>query len=280
MFYKCGPDQSHEGFHFVDCAIDGGFDHATGRGLNTKWGVWAHSLADFQFVGRTRPAEIKNLRNEHAFYLQNCRGDVTIDNVRASRLGRTFLQVTARPGDGPPGVGTVTVRNCVVEDACIAIGDDYKGGYAFTIAGRHTGMLIFENNRYRAGFVPALRKLTRPGVPYGTGAFVSWDGFGQRNGRLVLRGNDFELAPGCGDRPLVAIGGCTDVDIAGANRFVSAYDIALELDPPREAGFESNPNGRVRIDPRTVVTGGKIRRAGKPTTLQALAGAPSAPSGR
>jgi hypothetical protein len=273
MFYKCGPGQKHEGFQFVDCTIDGGFDHASGRGSNSKWGVWAHGLAGFEYRG----GSIFNLRNEHAFYLQNAQGDITIENVRASRLGRTFLQVTARPGEGPPGVGTVTVRNCIVEDACIAIGDDYKGGYAFTIAGRHTGVIQLENNRYRAGFVPEIAKLTRPGVRYGTGALVAWDGFGQPNGRLVLRNNDFEMAPGCGDRPLVAIGGCTEVDIAGTNRFVSSYEIALELDPPREAGFESNPNGRVRVDSRTTIQGGAIRRAGKPITLSDLTLPPLAP---
>ena len=32
---------------------------------------------------------------------------------------------------------------------------DYKGGSAFTIAGRHEGRFVLENNRFRAGFDPA-----------------------------------------------------------------------------------------------------------------------------
>ncbi len=268
MFYKCGPNQLHDGFKFKDCEILGGFDHLTGQGRNSKWGVWGHSLKDFEFVGATRPAVITGLRNEHAFYLQNAKGDITIDNVQASRLGRTFIQITARPGDGEAGLGTITVRNCVVEDACIAIGDDHKGGSAFTVAGRHLGTLIFENNKYRAGFTPGIQRLTREGVPYGTGAFVAWDGRGASNGTLILRNNDFELAPGCGDRPLVSIGGCKDVQILGKNRFVAGRASALELDPVLP-GFASNPNGKVVLDKAAEIKGA-VRSGGRDTSVAEL----------
>ena len=265
MFYKCGPNQMHEGFRFLDCTIDGEFDHLTGRGRNSKWGVWGHSLKDFEFVGRKRPAVVRNIKNEHAFYLQNAKGDITLDNVQCSRVGRTFIQITARRGDGEPGLGTVSVRNCVIEDACLAMGDEYKGGSAFTVAGRHTGQLIFENNRYRAGFAPGIQKLTSRGAPYGTGAFVSWNAGGERNGTLILRNNDFEMAKGCGDRPLVSIGGCNEVQL-GVNRFVAGAGIALDIDAPDSGNSRCE---RVIVDEGSTIQG-PIRFEGATVDLQGL----------
>ena len=280
MFFKAGGDQVYEGFEFFDCDIDGGYDHVAKRGRNSKWGVWGHSLKDFVFAGRMRPATVTDIRREHAFYLQNPKGDITLENIHAARLGRTFCQFTARPGDGPPGVGTITVRNCRVEDACIAEGDGYKGGSAFTVAGRLTGDLIFEDNSYHAGMTPGIARLTRPGQPYGTGAFVAWDGGGQPNGRLVLRNNTFVMAPGTGDRPVVSIGGCREVRIEGNNRFTSGGRVpCLELDPVREdmpeapGRLRNTANGEVYLSPTATLEGGvEIRgRKATPEDLAALA---------
>ena len=269
MFYKQPPERRHEGFKFLDCHVVGGFDHATGQGSNSKWGIWGHSLSDFEFRGVRGRASVRDPRPEHGFSLQNLVGDVTIENVDGARLGRTFLQITARPGDGVPGTGNVLVRNCSVEDACIARGDDFKGGSAFTLAGRHTGRAVFENNRYRAGFNSMLRGLTREGVPYGTGAFVAWDGGGVSNGTLILKNNDFQMAPGCGDRPLVSIGGCKDVQLLGRNRFTAGASSALEIDPVAVAGFNSNPCGKVTIDP-ALESKGAVRIKGAEATKEQL----------
>lgn len=271
MFYKCGENELHEGFRFLDCNLEGGFDHLTGQGANSKWGMWGHSLKDFEFRGVRRRSYVRNTRHEHGFYLQNARGDITIENVDASRLGRTFVQFVARADWGPPGVGTILVRNCTVEDVGIARGDDYKGGSAFTLGGRHSGVAIFENNRFRAGFDQRLKSLTREGVPYGSGAFVAWDARGERNGTLILDGNDFEFAAGCGDRAVVSISGCKDVRIRGKNRFVSGgKTVALELDPPPGNGSASNPNLAVELSPDTLCKGG-VRIAGTMADSERLA---------
>jgi len=271
MFYKCGPNQMHEGYRFYDCDILGAWDHRTASGVTSKWGVWGHSLKDFEFKGRTRPARIENLRHEHGFYLQNPRGDMTIENVAAARLGRTFCQFTARANEGPEGVGTITVRNCRVTDCCIAAGDNYKGGSAFTVAGRITGTVVFERNVYRSGFDHEIARLTRPESPFGTGALVCWDAGGAPNGTLVLRDNDFELAPSCGDRSLVSIGGCRSLRIEGKNRFVSGGGVAaLELDPMNGEHTQNSPIGEVRIAPSTVIEG-EVRSRGKTLDEKALA---------
>ena len=271
MFTKGGV---HRGYKFHDCDIIGGWNHLTNTGETSKWGVWGQGLADFEFKGVSRPARIQDLRREHAFYLENPAGDVTLENIEARRLGRTFVQFTARERSGPPSTGKLTVRNCRAEDTCIAAGDGYKGGSAFTIAGRLTGEILFENNVYRAGFDKTLRGLTKPGEPYGTGAFVAWmAGETVPNGHLILRDNDFEMAPGCGDRSLVQIGGCEEVEIVGKNRFISGGKPALDVEPPKRDRPDGEPVGKLTVDPQTAVKG-EVRRRGKSMKLGELAEEP------
>ncbi len=264
LFFQQKGGGEHKGYRFENCDIVGDFDHGTGVGSKSKWGLWAHSLSDFAFVGLHRPARVECIRYEHAFYIQNPRGPILIENVAARRLGRTFVQLTSRRADGPPGTGDVVVRGCVVEDACLSEWDGYKGGSAFTVGGGLRGRLLFEGNRYRAGFDPAVSGLTKNGAPYGTGAFVAWcDDREEPNAHLVLRDNEFTFAPGCGDRAVVAIGGCEVVELVGKNRFVSGgASPALALDPVRDDGkLVSQPNGRVDVSRRTVLEGSLLVKA-------------------
>ncbi len=272
VLFSQGPDWVHEGYRFIDCDIVGVWDHRIDHGeRSSKWGVYGRGLKDFEFRGATKRVRIVDLRREHAFYLQNLRGDVLIENVDVARVGRTFIQVTARTKEGPPGEGTLTIRNCTAEDCCIGAGDGNKGGSVFTFAGRHNGTIVMQGNRYRAGFVAELRKLTRPGSPYGTGALVAWDG-GETapTEKLILEGNDFEMAEGCGDRILVAIGACNSVELRGANRFVAgANPAALEFEPTREVRPEGSPVGALSIDPKTEIRG-PLRWRGTRHTLEDL----------
>ena len=270
MFYQRGDGQLHQGYTFEDCHILGNFDHTTGKGKRTKWGVWGQNLADFRFAGVSEPARIENISEEHAFYLQNVQGDITIENVHARDIGRTFCQFTART-DGQPGRGDVLVRNCVVEDACIAKADGFKGGSAFTICGRMQGAFVFEKNVYKAGFRPERLGFTLPGKPYGTGAFTAWEeSMAGPTATLVLRDNDFAFAPGCGDRPVVSIGGCTRVLVVGENRFVSGGpQQALVLDPVNQQGKTmSSPNGSIYLAPATKIEGELTWLGKKPSEEQ------------
>ncbi len=287
LFYKQDGDRYHQGYTFEDCHILGDYDPATRSGKRAKWGVWGHQLADFRFAGVREPARIEGISEEHAFYIQNPRGTITIEKVHAKDLGRTFCQFTARGVDGPPGEGDVLVKECVVEDACLAEGDGYKGGSAFTIAGRLECTFVFEKNVYRAGFRPDRARLTLPGTPYGTGAFAAWEADREApNGTLILRENEFHFASGCGDRPVVSIGGCRQVLIVGKNRFVSGgVQPALALDPVnRQERPISSLNGSVYLAPATEIAG-ELTLAGKPPSVEQLARLrlqetpPSAPPG-
>lgn len=269
IFYRQAGGAVHRGFRFLDCDIIGGWDHVKAAGAKSKWGVSGHRIADFEWSGRTRPSIIRDLKNEHAFYLQNCAGDVLIQNVEATRLGRTFCQFTARSSDGPPGLGNITVRDCRISDTGLAAGDAYKGGSAFTVTGNMPkAHFLFEGNTFRAGFNPRLKKLTRPGVAYGTGALVVWpEKDPVRVGQVVLRDNDFRFAKDSGDRPVVSLSAVADLRIEGSNRFeAGAFGVALSLDPPQSSGLPSKlPCAKVTIAPTTTLLG-RLEVAGHPAT--------------
>lgn len=245
-------DVEHRGLHFYDCTIDGAFDHRAGIGTPSKWGVLGHDMADFVFAGRDGRAAVRNTAREHAFYLQNPRGDITIERVDASELGRTFVQITGRERSGAAGRGLVRIVGNDVRDIGLAAGDGYKGGSAFTFSGRLEGCtILLEDNRFRAGFVSELLRLRPVEGSYGTSALVAWDeNNGGYNGTLVLRGNDFEMARGCGDRPLVSISATRRVIVAGDNRFVSGGQWpALHVDPvDRNGGPTRTPCGAVQVE--------------------------------
>jgi hypothetical protein len=272
MFYRQGGGKVHRGYSFEDCHIKGQWDPFTGEGRKTKWGVWGHSLANFRYVGVREPARISRIANEHAFYLQNHKGPITIENVEAKYIGRCFAQFTARKSEGKPGSGDITIRNCVAVDCGIAPMDGWKGGSAFTFAGRLDCTILLERNVYRAGFRSEIRKLTLPDIPYGTGALVAWQaGEPMPNGTLLLRDNHFSFAKDCGDRPVVSVGGTRKVLLMGTNTFVSGGEQpALSIDPINEADGEltSPPNGHIYVSPQTKIEGPFLIRGQKPTPKQ------------
>lgn len=266
MFHRAPANGANRGFHFIDCVVDGGFDHVTDRGLHSKWAFQVWDPDDFVFAGVRRRAVVRNVCHEHAFYVQHPRGDVRIENVDAQRLGRTFLQVTARASSGPPGRGRLVVRGNRIEDTGISGRDNFKGGTALTFAGRLEAMeILVESNRVRSGFTPELRWRTLEGAPYGTAALVAWGaGEDQPNGHLILRGNHFEFAPGAGDRPLVSIAATRRATLEG-NRFLAGeHPVALEFDPPGEDGrARDRPNGPIALGPENQVRG-QVTRLGRP----------------
>ncbi len=272
ILFEGGEGWIHEGYRFLDCNISGTPVGLSARGHpRSKCGVSGRGLKDFEFRGAPGRAKISDLKLGDAFRLQNLRGDVLIENVDARRLGGSFIELTARPEDGPPGEGTLTIRNCCVEDCCISAGERVPGECAFSLAGQYNGTILLRGNRYRAGFDPELRKITRARFPYGTGALVAWDGEGAASiARLIIEGNDFEMQAACGDRPLVAVGACAGVEFRGANRFVAgANPAALEVEPTRKSRPEGSPVRSMWIDPSTQIHGTLLWR-GLKVTLEEL----------
>ena len=117
--------------------------------------------------------------------------------------------------------------------------------------------------------------LTTKGQPYGTGALVAWqEREAVPNATLVLRNNKFLFAEGCGDRAVVAIGGCERVLIVGTNTIQAGGEYpALALDPLRGSG-ENGPlisslNGTVYVAPLSEITG-HVTLRGRPATQEQM----------
>ncbi len=274
ILFEGGEGWIHEGYSFLNCNISGKpVGKAARKAPRSKFGVWGRGLKDFAFCGVGACAKISDLKSGDAFCLQNLRGDVLIENVDARFIGGSFLELSANPQDGPPSEGTLTIRDCRVEECCINAGENVSGECAFSLAGQHNGTILLQGNRYRAGFDQELRKHTRARFPYGTSALVAWDGDGAASiARLILDGNEFEMHTACGDRPLVAIGACKRVELRGANRFVAgANPAALELEPTRKLRPEGSPVQALWIDPWTQFHG-SLRWRGLEVTLEELRG--------
>jgi hypothetical protein len=194
-----------QSIHFIDCSMDGGYDRYSKSGRQTKWGVLGWTLSDFVWRG----GKICRIKEEHAFYLHNSSGDITIEDVQIYHVGRTAFQLTARSVDSGyrpnPGSGKITLRNIDAWDCCL--GDYYGGGSAFTFAGRHRDSVLLENVTYRSGFDQALNNAA--GKVVGTGAFVSYHGGGSQNMNttsITLVNCVLEIAPGGGDRDHIQVG--------------------------------------------------------------------------
>ena len=88
---------------------------------------------------------------------------------------------------------------------------------------------------------------------------------------MILRGNEFSFAEGCGDRPVVSIGGCQRVLIVGQNKFVSGgKQPALALDPVNMQNRTiSSPNGPVFLAPMTELEG-ELTLSGRAPTEEEL----------
>jgi hypothetical protein len=216
MFFQPGATSStiYEGFHFNDVVIDGGYNHETGTGLASKWGVLSYHLADFRWIG----GGVNNIKREHAFYFHNNAGDVLIQGVSSRHTGRTFVQVVQRAGEGMQGAGVLTVEDCVIEDCALT-----DGGSCITVAG-HAGGAIIQNNTLIMGANPAL---DRGGSSFpATGAIVVWapndadiwSNLTYQNGPVTVLGNDFEVQDG--DRAIGNFGASEALTVRD-NRFSS-----------------------------------------------------------
>ena len=163
-----------------------------------------------------RGGYIHDICQEHAFYIQNQTGDLTIENVLADRIGRTFLQTTSRFNEGPPGRGQITVRNVWIRDAALEgncqTAPVYRGGSALTFTGRHLGPSLVDNAIVQFGFNQGLNQAA--GFVIGTAGFVTWLGNGSGNipnGPIRLQNSKF-LRPvrswysviACGTKPIRA----------------------------------------------------------------------------
>jgi len=232
-------------FNFYNCHIDGGYDHITRTGTNSKWGVLTWGLSTFRWLG----GSVKNIKYEHAFYIHTSfdpQGVIAIKNVLGRHLGRTFIQQTDRAIDSPniffsdltdpsiwlpEGQNKWIVENNDVEDT----GLNFWGGYALTFTGRHNGEVNILGNRCITGFNPELTQsiMENPdyagyiaqGKPLYTGNLTIL-GLGQDHDKIPgfvqlphkkanIVDNEFLIAPGFGDRENTQVACIDDLNFVG-----------------------------------------------------------------
>lgn len=261
-------DGNMAGFHFIDCEIDGLWDWKTNTsrhsgGLASKWGILAWGLKDFLWQG----GSIHDVRHEHAIYVHNPLGDVTLDGVTIERVGRTALQVRCADRDSgmeglPMGAGRLDISACTIRDTGLA-----DGGSAITLAGRSRQEVRIANNQMEFGsdreFVRNWRA-RRDGRRFPGGALMVWsEREGWMNGPLRVVDNVIRVGEGAGDRPAIQIGSTPSAALSGNVISVSDLDEpgthrrAVVLSPRRanapqtpEHGFRDI--GRITLNDNTI----------------------------
>lgn len=212
--------------------------------------------------------------NEHSFYMHNKKGLVLIQNVTMERVGRTCVQSVNRNVEtsakgaattNSPGIGALLIDGCHCIDQGIGCEDDHHGGSGYTINGRHWGPVRVRGCTYRAGFDAALRasvwnKTHDRSVPPFNGALVVSRGQACERSRWVeITGNDFAVAPGCGDRELVQLTGAERVYFSnntlssGANPNTVVVD-SLEAANSSMCGFGCRTAGAAGCLPPVDIT--------------------------
>jgi len=128
----------HPGFaelSFINCYMDGEWDFQRMTGEASKWGCLTYGIEGglTWFGGGGH-----GIKKEHFFYLHNSVGNVLMSGARFYGAGRTFLQDTARPHEGPAASGKIILHRVRAENTCLEMGG---GGSSITIKGNRTGLV-------------------------------------------------------------------------------------------------------------------------------------------
>lgn len=129
----------YERVNFLNCDIDGGFNHATKTGRGSKWGMRLH-----QWTGSViQNCHFHNIKWEHGlYYTQGGVLDTLIDQCTFDECGRAGIQEANRheENDGLQAEGELRVRNCSFRRLGLM-----DGAGAITISGRR-GLIWLEKN--------------------------------------------------------------------------------------------------------------------------------------
>lgn len=215
-----GGTNPYIGWEFDNVTIDGRYDHKSGTGFNSKWGFLTYQLKDFKFENGT----IKNIKREHAIYMHNNAGDVYIRNNNLYEVGRTAVQIVARPSEGPTNPGDIYIENNIIADTGLQPGD-YHAGQSITITGGNLGTAYINNNEISYGidkFTPGLKAgvMSHPDYSknkgYGAGATVVYLDFkdgGVKAKNIKYTRNNIIYCSSCGSTWSVSIGGCESATV-------------------------------------------------------------------
>jgi len=217
-----GQDEDFENHTFLNCWINGGWDHQARTGYQSKWGVLGNRASGFLWRG----GGVENICWEHAFYLHNSGSlGVSIHGALIQNCGRTAVQCTARinENNGRPSTGRLHLLDTEIKNVCL--GD---GGSAITISGQQGRTLI---ERTKVSFDDPTHG--------GTGAIVIWPEYeegnpnkpGTPNGDVLVVGSEFLMPADKGDRSLVKISAVERLYSKGSTYTAGRNPVAVDLNP-------------------------------------------------
>lgn len=238
------PNDRFTSWHFFNSEINGGFDHKTQTGVNSKWGMLSYGLDDFIFEG----GKCQGVRQQQCFYLHTDKGNVRIANNVLCEMGRSAIQIVARHCEGvcnlPANPGDIIISGNTIADTGIASMDGFQGGQSLTVMGRNTGNIEISNNTFSYGqdlCTPGLMAavMALPAYPHnlkwGLGATVIWSDTavdreaGEKAGPVKYFGNQITYCPTCQQGNAVSLSSALSVDAYNNYIRVGSKDKALLL---------------------------------------------------
>ena len=188
---------------FVDCVIDGYYNHATNTGQMAKWGLMPHLWS-----GYAARCIFRNIKKEHGIYCHEPKADILLLDCEFSRNGRTGCQFVARETEGGYSFVQLDIVGCTFNDNGLN-----DGGASITAQGiQH---ILLTRVKSWIGEDRAFRNLYMKNHPektaFSTGHVVNWDEFkdgASRNNPTEIFGLDdclFSSHEGDGHAPVLEI---------------------------------------------------------------------------
>jgi len=196
--------------NFRDSVIDGGYDHSTNTGADTKWGLMIH-----RWDGYLDNVALQHIRREHGAYLHTMAGDCLIRNSRLRRNGRTGVQHAGRRNEAGWSPFQMALVDVTVEDN--GIGD---GGSGITLGGcRSVYLENIQSSIGADGDFVARYMVNHPSkMKFSTGHLVNWDDLGRQDPVQefeMVGENWFYSAPGTGASTNVKINSADSLYVDG-----------------------------------------------------------------
>lgn len=208
------------------CEVDGGYDHGSASGFDSKWGFVPH-----RWQGYAAYCHFHDIKREHGIYAHTFMPseavpDMLLLGCKFARCGRTGFQHVGRLAEGGKSEAVAKVTDCVFDDCGLK-----DGGSALTVQGIKA--VVVKGLRSYIGRDPefvAAYKASHPGKVFGTGHFVNWN---ESQGG-VPRDEPSELvalhdtlvwsAPGCGQASAIQVKNAKRLQVSGGLYVGTGYN--------------------------------------------------------
>jgi hypothetical protein len=196
-------------FNFLDCVIDGGYDHATGQGFDSKWGLMIH-----RWAGWAARCTFRNIKREHGAYIHTPMSDILLYKNVSENLGRTSYQFVGRRTEAGYADIELHVKDCTLKNPGLR-----DGGSSLTVQG--IGTLLVEDSEFLIGQDRQFRDAYMNSHPnqsvFSTGHIVNWDDLGRCDPtkQVTFKNVNVWSHPGDGQAPCVTVKNADALKIEG-----------------------------------------------------------------